>query len=179
MTKYIAILRGINVGGHRKILMADLKLLLNNLGLKECTTYIQSGNVVLSSDLPANEIEKAIKQVIFKKYGFDVPVLVRTKTEIEKVFNNNPFLPKETDVSLLYVTFLEAIPNKENLEKLNSIQFEDASQHVIGNHVYIRYVTKSSNSKLTNNLIENKLKITATSRNWKTVTKLFELVTEN
>ena len=125
--------------------------------------------------MDAVEIEKAIKQAIFKNYGFDVPVLVRTADEVETVFNSNPFLPKETDINKLYVTFLAEKPIKENLEKFKAIHFEDANYQIIGNHVYICYDTKVSNSKLTNNLIESKLKVTATSRNWKTVTKLFEM----
>lgn len=175
MTTYIAILRGINVGGHRKILMADLKSLLEKKGLKNCTTYIQSGNVVFTSNKPPKEIEKTIKQAISKKYGFDVPVLVRTTDEVENTFKNNPFLSKETDINKLYVAFLSDVPTKENLDKLNAVQFEDANYQVIGKHLYICYDTKVSNSKLTNNLIENKLKVTATTRNWKTVSKLIEL----
>ncbi|MET2983825.1 DUF1697 domain-containing protein [Aureibaculum conchae] len=178
MITYIAILRGINVGGHRKILMADLKLLLKKIGLKDCTTYIQSGNVVFSSNMSSNEIEKAIKEAIFKKYGFDVPVLIRTTDEIETVFSSNPFLPKETDINKLYVAFLAEKPLKEYLEKLKAIHFEDANYQIIGNHVYICYDTKVSNSKLTNNLIESKLKVTTTIRNWKTVTKLLEMSTK-
>lgn len=175
MIKYIAILRGINVGGHRKILMVDLKVLLKKIGLKKCITYIQSGNVIFLSDKPAETLEKQIQQAIFKKYGFEVPVMVRTANEIEIVFNSNPFLSKESDSKKLYVAFLAENPIQENIENFNAIQFEDANYSLKGQHLYICYETKSSNSKLTNNLIENKLKVTATSRNWKTVTKLFEL----
>ncbi|MBJ2173707.1 DUF1697 domain-containing protein [Aureibaculum sp. A20] len=177
MKKYIAILRGINVGGKRKILMADLQQLLNKNGFKNCSTYIQSGNVLFLSDKTVLEIEKEIKQTIFKKYGFDVPVLVRTVNEIENVFHNNPFLPEQADINKLYVAFLAEIPSDENLEKLNAIHFDNANFEIHGKHVFMQYYTKSSDSKLTNNLIENKLKVTATSRNWKTVTKLFELST--
>ncbi|WP_117881731.1 DUF1697 domain-containing protein [Aureibaculum luteum] len=175
MKKHIAILRGINVGGKRKILMADLKELLNKNSFKNCTTYIQSGNVIFLTDKPVIEIEQKIKQIIFEKYGFDVPVLVRTANEIENIFHNNPFLLKQTDINKLYVAFLAEIPSDENLEKLTAIHFDNANYEINGKHVFMQYNTKSSDSKLTNNLIENKLKVTATSRNWKTVTKLFEL----
>ena len=175
MKTYIAILRGINVGGKRKILMADLKQLLDENGFENIVTYIQSGNVIFSSDWSVKEIEGLIKQTIFSKYGFDVPVLVRTKNEIKTIFNSNPFLSKETDINKLYVTFLSEIPSNENLEKLNTIHFSDANYSLVGSQLYICYDTKCSDSKLTNNLIEKKLNVTATSRNWKTVTKLFEL----
>ena len=126
MIKYIAILRGINVGGHRKILMTDLKVLLKKIGLKKCITYIQSGNVIFLSDKLAETIEKQIQQAIFKKYGFEVPVMVRTANEIEIVFNSNPFLLKESDSKKLYVAFLAENPIQENIENFNAIQFEDA-----------------------------------------------------
>ena len=177
MKKHVAILRGINVGGKRKILMADLKQLLGKKGFKNCATYIQSGNVLFLTDKHVIEIEQEIKQIILKKYGFDVPVLVRTVNEIEKIFHNNPFLPEQADINKLYVAFLAEIPSDENLEKLNAIPFDNANFEIHGKHVFMQYNTKSSDSKLTNNFIENKLKVTATSRNWKTVTKLFELST--
>jgi len=173
MTNYIAILRGINVGGHRKILMADLKVLLKKIGLKNCSTYIQSGNVIFSSNQAAKEIEKAIKEAIFKKYGFDVPVLVRTAYYFHNLININPYLQvKNIKIEQLYVTFLSEIPEENNIKKLELTDFKKDEHTIIGDIVFLCFNSKLSDSKLNNNIIENRLKVTATTRNWKTVLKL-------
>lgn len=172
----MAILRGINVGGHRKIFMADLKLLLKKIGLQDCTTYIQSGNVAFSSDRPPDEIEKVIKQAIFKKYGFDVPVLVRTGNYFHNLINNNPYIKDENiEITQLYVTFLSEIPEEINIEKLGMTDFKKDEFTIIEDAVFLCFNSKLSDSKLNNNIIEHRLKVTATTRNWKTVLKLIEL----
>ncbi len=176
MKKYIAILRGINVGGKRKILMADLKVLLTKMGLQDITTYIQSGNIVFFSNLSARKIEETIKQAIFKKYGFDVPVMIRTSEEIKIIFNNNPFLPNEKNIDKLYVTFLSENPVLENIDHLKKMDFNGDQFVIDKSQVYLFFSEKYSKSKLSNNLIESKLKVTATTRNWKTVRTLFEMV---
>ncbi|MDY7394546.1 DUF1697 domain-containing protein [Aureibaculum sp. 2210JD6-5] len=176
MTKYIAILRGINVGGHRKILMADLKQLLEKMGLQNVITYIQSGNVIFSSTMSEKDAEKAMKKAVHEKYGFDVPVLVRTVNYFHNLIDNNPYLKDENvDINQLYVTFLSEIPNESAIEKLENTDFNKDKFTVIGDVVFLCFNSKLSDSKLDNNIIEKKLNLTATTRNWKTVLKLIEL----
>jgi uncharacterized protein (DUF1697 family) len=107
MKRKIAILRGINVGGKRKILMADLKSLCENLGWKNIVTYIQSGNLIFDSDKPNSELEINLEKAITEKFGFDVPVIVRTEKELETSINNNPFFDEDTDIKQLHLTFLK------------------------------------------------------------------------
>ena len=178
MTRYISILRGINVGGKRKILMADLRELYQSLGFENIITYIQSGNVIFESKKKnANSIfTKKIKEAIFEKYGFDVPVIIRSVEEIKSIFETNPFLQKEgVQVENLCVTFLSEIPTDENLEKINTYDYSPDLFQIIENNAFIFIEGKYHKSKLTNNFFEKKLKVSATTRNWKTVKKLLEL----
>jgi uncharacterized protein (DUF1697 family) len=179
MTRRIAILRGINVGGRRKILMADLKKLLNDLGFESVQTYIQSGNVIFeakdkeSNHALASQIEKAISNI----FGYDVPVIVRNADQMNKSIQNNPFLKSDqVDIDRLHLTFLKEIPRNDNLVKINTYDFQPDKFEVIGDDVFLYCAGKSSDSKLTNAFFENKLKVTATTRNWKTVLALSELI---
>lgn len=172
MMKYIAILRGINVGGNRKLLMADLKQLFVDLGFTDVQTYIQSGNVIFTNpqSLSADEISKKIEQKIKSQFDYDVPVLILTKSELEQVANENPY--SDSEVNVLYFTFLRTTPTEVLIKE---DEFAPDMFQIIGKTVHIRYNEKISSSKLTNNLIEKRLKITATTRNWKTVHKLIAL----
>lgn len=177
MTAYITILRGINVAGKRKILMADLKTLYEKLGFSNVSTYIQSGNVLFTCQQQNSEIiSQQIEEKIAQQYGFDVPVITRTVAEWNAVAEGNPFLVEnEVPVDQLYVAFLGRIPSAENVAKLNDMDFGPDQYHIKGTHVFICYAEKYSKSKLTNNLLEQKLKVSATTRNWKTTLKLSEM----
>ena len=175
MDKKIAILRGINVGGKCKILMADLKSMCENLGLENVTTYIQSGNLIFNSNQPNYELENSLEKKINGKYGFNVPVIVRTKRELENSLKNNPFLNKGFDIKKLYLTFLKEKPKKENLEKTLTFSYEPDKFTISGKDAFIFCSEKYHTSKLTNNFFEKQLKVIATTRNWKTVLKLSEL----
>lgn len=175
MNRKIGILRGINVGGKRKILMADLKSMCEKLGLKNVTTYIQSGNLIFDSDKPNSELENDLEKAITKNFGFDVPVIVRTEKELENSINNNPFFDKEADIKQLHLTFLKEKPNKENLEKTLTFNYEPDKFKIEDKDTFIFCAGKYHESKLTNNFFEKQLKVGATTRNWKTVMKLSEL----
>ena len=175
MNKYIALLRGINVSGQKKILMADLRELLSDYN--DVKTYIQSGNIIFESDSQnIKELELQIKGKIHSKYSFEVPVIVKTIDEWEQTFNNNPFLSnRNIDIKQLYVTFLSEIPSKENIAILNQTNFSPDEFIIQNNFIYSCYPNGSGRSKMTNTIFERKLKVTATSRNWNTVTKLLAL----
>ncbi len=179
MTTYISILRGINVGGKRKILMSDLKVIYQKLGFTKATTYIQSGNVIFQAkkNLSIQEIEEAIKRAIQKEYNYDVPVLVRTTESIKNTMKINPFLKDENiAIERLYLTFLAENISVEKLENIKNIDTGNDRYLIIDKDVFICCSTKYSDSKLTNNFFETKLKVRATTRNWKTITKLVEII---
>ena len=172
-------LRGINVGGKRKILMADLRQLFEKLGYSNISTYIQSGNVIFDYDriVEAKELEEKIQEAIFDTYGFEVPVIIRSVNEIEHSILNNPFLDSN-EIERLYLTFLKETPNTINLEKINEYNSPTDNFKIMDKDVFISCSGKYSDSKLTNTFFEKKLKVTATTRNWKTVNKLFQIATK-
>lgn len=177
MTAYISILRGINVSGQKKILMADLKTLYEKLGFTNVATYIQSGNVVFKADKKTGEnLAINIEQAILKKYKFDVPVIVRTEDEMKKIVTLNPFAKeKKIDIEKLHVTFLAEIPAPENANSIGQIAFPPDRFVLIGREVYLHCPVSYGETKLSNKFFESKLKVTATTRNWKTVNTLAEM----
>lgn len=178
MIKRIAILRGINVGGNRKILMADLKKLFSDLGFIDIQTYIQSGNVIFNStDKNTNiEIANEIEISINDNYGFDVPVIVKTANELNDSISSNPFFQnKNSEIDRLHLTFLKEIPEQEKLLEIKEYDFHPDIFKIDKENVFIFCSGKYSDSKLTNKFFENKLKVTSTTRNWKTILNLSEL----
>jgi len=177
MKKFIALLRGINVSGQKKIKMSDLKLLFEDLGFENVKTYIQSGNVIFSSkEKSVKKLESKISLGIKNKYRFDVPVLVINPDEIEYVLKNNPFIKKKKATEKLYVTFLADIPSSEKIEKLETKNYSPEEYIIDGKFIFLFFPKGAGKAKLNNNLFENKLKLTATSRNWNTIKTLLELV---
>lgn len=178
MTRYISILRGINVAGNRKILMADLKSLYGKLGFSNVVTYIKSGNGIFDSaeELPNADTGQKIEQAIRETFKFDVPVIIRTVDEIGKSILHNPFLKGNNhDKEGLHLTFLKEPPALDKLEKLKNIEFLPDKYQIIGSDAFICCSGKYSDSKLTNQFFESKLGTSATTRNWKTVTRLYEM----
>ena len=182
MSIYISILRGINVSGQKKILMADLKKLFEDLKFSNVVTYIQSGNVAFNTNKKqsnaalATQIEKAIA----KQYSFEVPVIVRSAEEIAFVLNNNPFLKdakknKAILLDKLHVTFLAEIPEQKNIDAISSFVFKSDEFYIINQEVYLYTPGGYGETKLSNIFFESKLKVKATTRNWNTVNKLVEL----
>ncbi len=175
MTKYIALLRGINVGGKRKILMKDLKLLFKNLGFKNISTYIQTGNVFFSSEKTKKEISPKIKTEIFKQFAFNVPVIIRTTKEMNTAFLSNPFVKRHA-LEKLHLTFLNQSPTQEKIKALKELTSKSPDQfEIIGKNAFILCQDKYHKSKLSNSFFEKKLNVTTTTRNWKTLAKLVEL----
>jgi uncharacterized protein (DUF1697 family) len=178
MKTYIAILRGINVGGNKLIKMPDLKKLFELMKFKDVVTYIQSGNVIFKADKKEQDIllAKRIASEILKKYKFEVPVVIRNVEELEKITSGNPFLKeKNIDPEKLHVTFLEEAPGKTELEIAKTINYPPERFVIQGKDIFVYCPNGYGNAKLTNNFFESKLKILTTTRNWKTVNKLLEL----
>lgn len=178
MKKYIALLRGINVSGHKKIKMAELKGLLEELDFKDVHTYIQSGNVIFNTHLTSNvAIEEKIKTAIKSKFDFDVPVLVKTREELQQIFDSNP-INKETDIKNQYFILLGQNPKKEKVEALNPSDYLPEEFYIKANCIYVNCSNGYGNTKCNNNFFEQKLKVAATTRNYKTLAKLLELSSE-
>lgn len=178
MHRYIAILRGINVGGNRKILMADLKDLFIQQGFKDVKTYIQSGNVIFDSDkeIATQDCSEKIQKAILHSFNFEVPVIVRSSHDFVRSIQLNPFVSEDGfDIDRLHLTFLSAVSSVENVALLKTLDISNDRFEVINDLVFIYCIGKYSDSKLTNSFFESKLKVKASTRNWNTVLKLNEL----
>ncbi len=177
MIRKIAILRGINVGGKRKILMADLKLIFESLNFSNVTTYIQSGNVIFDSDDEMDEfaLSRKIENKIKEEFGFEVPVIVRTSEELEKLVNENPFCKSNVEIEHLHLTFLKDTPTDKCQQAIEAYNFEPDKFAICDKDIFVYCEGKYHQSKLTNNFFEHKLETPATTRNWKTVLKLLAL----
>ena len=170
---YIALLRGINVGGHKKIKMEARRNSLETLHFKNLKTYIQSGNIIFQfKETSTSKIASLISLKIHEDFSYDVPVIVKTFEEFEFAFLNNPFV-EENGIEKLYVSFLSTKPSNEL--KKNMGDFENDHYNIVNDIFYINYEESVSNSKLTNNIIEKKLRLQATTRNWKTISNLYTL----
>jgi len=177
MKTYISILRGINVGGKRNIRMDDLQALYRELGFDHIITFIQSGNVLFQSgkNISDKEAARQIEQAILDKYSFEVPVMVRSIEEMQKTLQSNPFINKDYDVGKLHVTFLEDLPALDLLPSLGKYDYSPEEFVIIGKDVFLYCPDGYGKTRLSNNFFEQKLKVKATTRNWRTINKLFKI----
>ena len=175
MSRYIALLRGINVGGHKKILMADLRSLLSSGGLANVTTYIQSGNVLFESALKASQSSDVISKKIQKKYGWEVPVLVKTASEITQILEACPF-SEEIKLKSYFILF-DRNASEENIKEINLEDYPNEEIFISTNCAYIFCESGYHNAKCGTNYFEKKLHIKATARNYRTMAKLVEMAT--
>ena len=177
MNTSITLLRGINVSGHNKIKMVDLQKLFIQIGHSNILTYIQSGNVIFSSEeIDISKLEQTIIHEIEKQFSYVIKVLVLKKIELETIFNFNAFanIP-ELDFKKVGVTILQEKPTEEGIEKVKSLA-ADGEKLIFNEKAWYLYCPNGfGRTKLSNNNIEVKLKMAATSRNWNTITKLVEL----
>ena len=177
MIKYLALLRGINVSGHNMIKMDALKKMLENMGFQNVETYIQSGNIFFDSEEEnAASVGFKIKQEISKVFGYDVPVIMISKTDLELCFKNSPFLKeKECDTKKLYVTFISKELSPLAINDLKISNFKPDEVAIDSSRIYIKYAIGAGKTNLDQKYIEKKLNVVATIRNWNTVTKLLEM----
>ncbi|HEX8196491.1 MAG TPA: DUF1697 domain-containing protein [Pyrinomonadaceae bacterium] len=174
MTKYVAFLRGINVGGRTSIKMETLREVFASLGFQNIKTYIQSGNVIFETaeadgDKLAAEIESAVEKEFFK-----TNVMVRSAEEIEEAIKNNPFADEEFDEKLFHLVFLSEKLSDEKAEMLLSNNRDTEKFAVRNREVYCLLRDGVADSLLGKKYIDNKLKTPATARNWRTVNKILE-----
>jgi uncharacterized protein (DUF1697 family) len=172
---WIALLRGINVGGHNKLPMKDLRTALEEAGFDAVQTYIQSGNIVCTSHLrSAAGVGEKIGAVIEKEFFFRPQVFVLNADRFESLVAANPFPDAVADPSRLHVFFLDAEPGVSNLEKLRTLQGPREAFEVIDKALYLYAPDGIGRSKLAAS-IDRSLRVGVTARNWRTVEKLRQL----
>lgn len=183
MTIYIALLRGINVGGKNKIKMAELREALAELGLPRVQTYIQSGNILFESEEDEKTLCDRIEQQIQNVFGLSIKVIIRTAHELNEIVASCPFSDKQiaeaeasSEGECLYVSILMEEPKVDQIEKLKAFDAKDDQYVIKGRDVYLLFSQSVRNSKLT--IQVEKLGVPTTTRNWKTINKLVALASE-
>ena len=174
MQIYIALLRGINVSGHKKTPIAELRELLSKSGFQNVQTYIQSGNVIFKSkEININLLEVNLQKAILSYFGFEVPVIIKTPNELRQVFDTCPFSEAKKENS--YFTLLYTTPDPILIDEVSKINYPNEEFIITNNCFYFYCSTGYGNAKYNNNFFERKLKTTATTRNYKTMVKLLSL----
>jgi uncharacterized protein (DUF1697 family) len=177
MASYVAFLRGINVGGHKLVAMSDLRELLGLLGYTGVSTYLQSGNAVFSAPRGKDDrLAAEIEEQMSTRLHLDVRVLVRTGDELARVVAANPLPQAANQPAQLHVAFLGANPEVDALPALGPSRFPDEDIRLGDGVLYVWYRNGLGRSKLTHDLLERRLGVSVTLRNWNTVTKLLSLV---
>ena len=176
---YVALLRGINVGGHRKLLMRDLAAMFAAAGCENIRTYIQSGNVVFwTSPALADGLSARMTAAIAASHGFQIPVVMRTASEFDRIVRGNPFLAAGADPTKLYVGFLAALPDPMRIARLDPDRSPPDVFKVRGGEVYLHFPAGVARSKLSNDYFDRTLGTVCTIRNWRTVRRLHAMVSE-
>jgi uncharacterized protein (DUF1697 family) len=176
MKTYIALFRGINIGGNNLLPMKDLKALLEKIGAQNVRTYIQSGNAVFQSkEHDASRLSQKISAEIKKSRGFEPFVLLLEEADLEKVIAANPFKEAESEPKSLHVIFLSAKPKKDALKTLEGMKKESEQFRLKGNIFYLHAPEGVGRSKLVANM-ERQFGVPTTGRNWRTVTRIMEMV---
>ena len=180
MTTYISILRGINVSGSNIIKMEALKKMYEALGFEKVKTYLQSGNVIFKARSAApSDLEQIIRQQIKNDFRFDVPVIVMTIDHLQQIIAANVYKDDTTkDPSFLHVTFFASQPATFDIENIESKKGNEEAMMITNNAVYLYCPQGYGKTKLTNNFLESKLGVVATTRNWRTTNELFKLAQE-
>ncbi|MGK5738594.1 DUF1697 domain-containing protein [Micromonospora sp. URMC 103] len=176
MTRYVALLRGVNVGTTARIAMADLRRIVTALGHEDVRTYLQSGNVVFGSGVrDAERLAAGIARAIADELGLTVPVLVRSAREMAALAGGNPYADREDDPTKLLVAFLATAPEPSRVAALTVPGGETAAFTVTGREVYLHHPDGYGRSKFSNAYLEKKLGVVSTTRNWKSVRALADL----
>lgn len=178
--KYVALLRGINLGGKNKLSMKELTRIFEDVGCRDVSTYIQSGNVLFSAGAAlAKRVAPLIQTAIEKQLGIKIPVLIRTAAELQQVLRNNPFLRKRCETQSLHVVFLTTTPTPTHIRALDPQRSAPDQFAVVGDAIFLLLHNGVAKTKLTNTYFDTKLATTSTVRNWNTLQKLVALANDN
>ena len=176
MACYVALLRGVNVGGKNLMPMRTLAALFADAGCGSVRTYIQSGNVLFdASTSAAARVPLLVSKAIAKQLGFAAPVILRSAAELAQVVAGCPFVPARDDIQTLSVLFLREVPAASGVKALDPARSPPDEFAVRGKHVYLHCPGGFARTKLTNDYFDRKLATVSTGRNWRTIVKLAEL----
>lgn len=177
MPRYVALLRGINVGGKNRLPMTELAAIFERLGAAHVRTYIQSGNVLFeASARTAAGLPSAVAAAIEERYGYRVPVVLRSASELARALEANPFLQRGVAPEALHVAFLAAEPTTGQLAALDPARSAPDAFEVHGREIYLHLPNGGARSKLTNDYFDRTLGTVSTIRNWRTVDALAALL---
>lgn len=174
--RYVALLRGINVGGHHKLPMRDLAAMFVAAGCEGVRTYIQSGNVVFrASPELADGLPARIGAAMAASHGFQIPIVMWTASDFDRIVRGNPFLAAGADPAKLHVGFLAAAPHPERIARLDPDRSPPDIFEVRDREVYLHFPAGVARSKLDNAYFDRTLGTVCTIRNWRTVCRLHEM----
>lgn len=173
MERQLALLRGVNLGAHNRVGMAELRALLAELGFAQISTYLQSGNAVFSAATTADRTAARIRAALGSEFGLDVPVLVRTAEQLRAVLAADPFGALATDESRYLVQFLDGVPDPAALADLDPGRYEPERYRLIGRELYLWLPNGVHKSRLEPAL--RRLVGIGTARNWRTLRRLAEI----
>lgn len=166
------------MAGHNKIKMTELSALYKKIGFKDAETFIQSGNIIFSNmeNVPVKELASKIEKAINENFNYNIPVMIRTKEEIRKIVEINPFLnEKNFDTSKMAVIFLCEEPLTDQIDRVKNIDYPPDKFRIIGREIFIYCPNGFGKTKIYTGFFENKMKIVGTGRNWKTINTLLEI----
>jgi uncharacterized protein (DUF1697 family) len=175
MARLVILLRGVNIGSRNRISMPELCTALEDGGYDDVRTYLQSGNVVLTSTASAKNVARACERLIADRFGLEIAVVARTRSELVKVVDRNPLGRVAKDPKRYQVSFLETKPAPKLVRDLEEVATAREEVVSIGREIYAWHPSGVARSKLWTRLAGKDLGVTATARNWTTVTKLLEL----
>jgi uncharacterized protein (DUF1697 family) len=175
----VALLRGINVGGKNKVPMTELSAMFSAAGCAGVQTYIQSGNVVFDAPAAvADVVPGQIERAIAERFGYRIPVVMRTAGELAAIFGANPFVAKGAEPDALHVVFLAGAPAASRVAALDPDRSPPDEMVVRGREIYLRCPNGIARTRITNAYLDATLATTTTLRNWRTVEKLAELASD-
>jgi uncharacterized protein (DUF1697 family) len=175
VAQHIVLLRGINLGSRNRVAMPALRAALEKDGLDDVRSYLQSGNLVLASSAKADAVARKVQCVIAKEFGLEIAVVTRTRAQLAKVVERNPLAKVAKSPKRYQVSFLDAKPSRAVVRRIE--EAADPKERVVveGREIYAWHPDTIARSKLWALLAGQDLGVTATARNWTTVTKLLEL----
>ena len=176
MPRMLGLLRGVNLGATRKVSMADLREAMLAGGFRGVATHLQSGNVVFEREDDLENAALRLKRLILERFGLDVPVLVREPSDLRRVLEANPLRDIASDLSRYLVAFLSEAPDAEKLRAFDPAAFHPDAFAVGEREIYLWYPNGVHQSRLTVPLLERRLGLVGTARNWNTLSRLLELL---
>jgi uncharacterized protein (DUF1697 family) len=173
--RFVVLLRGVNLAGRNRVSMPALREALGDADFTDIATYVQSGNVVLTSRKAAERVGRDVERLLAERFDLEIRVVVRTRAELAAVVHRDPFAKIATDTKRYQVTFLESPLRADVVRKLEGVATDRERVKHVGREVYAWHPDGVGRSKLAVLLAGNGLGVTATARNWRTVTKMLEL----